>query len=158
MTDEARDARLLTKALRKVEDRAKELRWAEERPWTVKTHVWSEQGLAVVDLHDLNAKLATAVAAEVLEVAEKLRCGAVLLVVGVGRHSAGAPVLQGVVTKALSAGPYKVRMAARGRVALVVDPARAPAAATGGGDWLITAWWLFVLAALATVLARGCLA
>lgn len=142
------DAQLLIEALAEVEQRAKGLRWAAERPWRCKTHIRAEGGLAVVDLHDLNAKLGKLAAKHMLAAAPQLSCGALLAVVGVGRRSAGPPVLQGLVAKELSRGPYKVRMAAMGRIALITDPSVAPASAVGGADWGMRLWWLLVAAAI----------
>lgn len=140
-----------------VERDATELRWAEERPWKTSTHTWLEGAMVVVDLHDLNARLGGAAARAVCEVAETLSAGAVLFVVGVGRRSAGPPVLQRVVVKALADSPWRVRMAAHGRVALIVDASVAPAAATGAMGWGMTLWWLFVMGAALLALGRGCL-
>jgi hypothetical protein len=151
------DVERLRRALQPIEVRARDLRWADERPWKVKTHVWGEQDLGVVDLHDLNAKVARLAARAVEEVATDLDAGAVLFVVGVGRRSAGSPVLGTVVLKVLRDGPFRGRRAAHGRIALIVDPSRAPAAATGASGWGMTLLWLFFAAAVLAVLVNSCM-
>ncbi|MCO4744003.1 MAG: hypothetical protein KC912_04390 [Proteobacteria bacterium] len=151
------DLERVRRALRPIEERARDLRWADERPWRLKSHTWDEQGLAVVDLHDLNAKVGRLAATAVQDVAADLDSGAVLFVVGVGRRSAGPPVLGAVVLKVLHEGPFRGRRAAQGRVALISDASRAPAAATGGSGWGMTLLWLFFASAVFAVLVNSCL-
>lgn len=143
-------------ALAAVEVEARDLRWADERPWRVATHLRREDGLPVVDLHDLNARTARLAVQAVVEAAPELEVGAVLFVVGVGRHSAGRPVLGRVVLEVLADSPYGGRMGARGRVALILDPNAATGAALGGGGLGLVLWWGFVATCIAVVLLRGC--
>jgi hypothetical protein len=136
-----------------VEQTARQQRWDAERPWRTATHIWLEDLLPVVDLHDLGARPARRAAEVVAARAAELDAGAVVFVTGRGRHSAGQPVLGEVVQAALAArvaadgGSFGPRGA--GRIALVVDPERAPAAATGRlslGVWLLV--FSFAVAAL----------
>ncbi|MCK6505353.1 hypothetical protein L6R53_18455 [Myxococcota bacterium] len=137
----------LQRALRPVEREAAHLPWAEERRWTTSTHVWLEGGLPVVDLHDLGVQAARVAVDCVAEEAGSLEAGAVCFVTGVGRRSLGPPKLGRAVSAALGHvarqrgwrhGPLSA-----GRLVLIVDPARAPARATGRLGW---PFWAALLA------------
>ena len=54
MTQHPNDLDAVRHALTPIEDSARGLRWAEERPWTVQSHVWDDVGVVTIDLHDLN--------------------------------------------------------------------------------------------------------
>lgn len=127
-------------ALRPLQADARKQPWAKERPWRTRSHVACEGGLVVVDLHDLKAKLARRAVAAVLE-AGPPEAGALLFVVGQGRHSRGAGgVLGKVVTKELgkhcvSRPGWSVRLVGPARVAWITDRRRAPGSVTGGAGW-----------------------
>jgi hypothetical protein len=138
---------------------ARELRWAEERPWAVHTHVDWEGPLPVVDLHDLNARLSREALRLLLE--HPAEVGAVVLVHGRGRHTAGpTSVLRGVVHKELRRAcqrtpGWSYRLLGAGRTVWISDRARAPREATGGLSWWFWLWIaLIALAALAPLLVR----
>ena len=138
------DAARIASWLVDVEQTARKQRWDSERPWRTRTHVWLEDRLPVVDLHDLGASPARRAAEVVGARAAELDAGAVVFITGRGKRSAGLPVLGEVVSAALAA-----RVAADGgrfgpkgpgRLVLIVDEARAPRAATGKlslGVWLL---------------------
>jgi hypothetical protein len=137
----------LQRALRPVEREAADLPWADERRWTTSTHVWLEGGLPVVDLHDLGVQAARLAVDCVAREAAEIEAGAVCFVTGVGRRSLGPPKLGRAVGAALGHvarqrgwqhGPLSP-----GRLVLVIDPARAPARATGR---LGPLFWLALLA------------
>jgi hypothetical protein len=131
-------------ALRTLEAEADTLTWAKSRPWRVETHVFAQGALPVVDLHDLNAKLARQAVRAVLEFAEELEAGAVRFVVGRGRHSMGpggtlGKVVRKLLKRAVAERDWRFRSDAA-TLTLIVDPAKAPAAATGDlglGFWLM---------------------
>ena len=129
----------LAGALADIEEAAKKLRWASERPWRVDSHVWVEGGVATIDLHDLNADLAKRIVALSADLGEELESGAVRFITGWGRHSVGLPVLPGVVQGALvrleAERGWRMRMVGSGRYVLIVDETRAPRSALGGLDW-----------------------
>lgn len=83
----------LLRALREVEGEARELPWAHERAWRVETHVWTEEGVLVIDLHDLSVRLAELAVRQVGEVAGQLSVDRISFVTGVGRRSVGPPKL-----------------------------------------------------------------
>ncbi|MEZ4239171.1 MAG: hypothetical protein R3F59_24060 [Myxococcota bacterium] len=131
--------------LRGVEREAKGQAWAKERPWRRESHVWWEQGVPVVDLHDLGAALARQAVREVLEV--PAGAGAVVFVHGRGRHSVGPQVLAGVVAKELDRAcaetrGWRYRRIGAARTVWVSDPRRAPDWATGRWGPLVWAGWL----------------
>lgn len=131
------------KRLAPLEADARGQRWANERPWHTKTHVWSEDGVVVVDLHDLGAAIAKRAVQEVLA-AGPPGAGALLFVHGRGRHSpGGAQVLRGVVSKELKlacteAPAWSIRAVGAGRIAWITDRKRAPRSVTG--DWGLGSW------------------
>lgn len=141
------DVGILRKRLRSVQADATGLAWAKERPWRVSTHVFWQAEMPTVDGHDLNAKLMKRVLAEVLDVAPSLRTGAVLVVTGRGRHSLGAgsvlaQIVQGTLGRAAAEQGWHLTSWGPAAWVLVVDPAKAPRTATGGGGWGL--WLLFV--------------
>jgi hypothetical protein len=126
----------LAKRLAHVQESATQLPWAHERPWRVDTHLWTEDGVPTIDLHDLGTSLARKTVDEVAEAGDALATGAVRFITGRGRHSIGRAVLPDVVASALehhaSEHGWQVRGGRPGTIVLVTDPARAPNIATGG--------------------------
>ncbi len=129
-----------------VEEEARELPWADERPWRIRSHVRVERDLVLVDLHDLNARCARRAVRQVTAVGDDLERGAVTFVVGVGSHSIGPGVLGDVVARELrKLAPKKgwsYHPAGKGALVLVTDAAKAPPQATSGLGpffWLIAA-------------------
>ena len=138
-------------ALISVEAGARDLRWAEERPWAVQTHVWDDGGMIAVDLHDLNAGLTKSVISEITEFATELQAGGIVFITGQGRHSIGLPVLRQVVLGTLvrlerSKG-WRQRDIGPGRVLLVVNEDRVPARYREGTPlWVVVFFVVFLLA------------
>jgi hypothetical protein len=149
----------LRKVLEAHEDEARKQPWAKERPWTAKTHVWWENEVAVIDLHDLGAGLARKVVRDaVLEPAER---GAIVFVHGRGKHSlAKTQVLRGVLLKELEKvclehEHMSFRLAGSGRTVWVSDPKKAPRWAKGEwgpGVWL---WMLLLLGAVLAAMVQA---
>ena len=106
----------------------------------------------MVDLHDLNVKLALAAVDAVGSIAEMLDAGAVGFVTGRGHHSVVAPAMADAVRSRLGKiarrSGWSLGLARAGRFVLIVDPRRAPPAATGGINGFLWAFGaLFGLAA-----------
>lgn len=143
-----------TEAFAPIEVDARTLRWADERPWTVRTHLRVEDGVVVLDLHDLNARLAKQALDALIPLAETAESGAVVVVTGRGLHSRGGSVLPQLAHKRLLAAArhrgWRVTIPRAGRIALVADESRIP-------TWLQTGTspWTWVLLAL---IAAGILA
>ena len=136
MADDKSDDRRIRKRMDSIEREARSLRWAAERPWKRESHIWIEDGLPVVDLHDLNVKLARGAVRATVEIASELQCGAVCFITGRGRHSMGPPALRGMVASELrhacqESPAWSQRAGHAGRWMLITDPARAPRVATG---------------------------
>lgn len=135
-----------------MEDIARSQRWDAERPWRTDTHLWIEDGLLVVDLHDLGAKGTKALLRIAVALAHKpgLDGGAICFVTGRGRRSRGKPVLGELVGRRLlsaanDVAAWSVHPLGAGRVALVTDPDKAPARARnqlGIGFWLMVVGFL----------------
>ena len=145
------DLARVREALTSVETSAQDLRWAEERPWRVQTHVWDDGGMITVDLHDLNASLTKSVISVITEFATDLQAGGIVFVTGQGRHSIGLPVLRQVVLGTLvrlerSKG-WRQRDIGPGRVLLVVNEDRVPARYREGTPlWVVVFFVVFLLA------------
>jgi len=121
-----------------VEEAAKDLKWADARPWRRTTHLWIEKGVPVIDLHDLNVRLGKAVVAQADF--DAVAAGAVILVTGVGRHSMGSgsalrKAVSGKLGHRAAASGWELRPLGSGRLLLVTDAARAPGWASGGLGW-----------------------
>lgn len=147
------DVDRLRLALAEIERSAAELPWARERPWRARTHVWAEPGLPVIDLHDLDVRLAGLALACAAEVGDSLASGSICLVTGRGRHSIGGgklgPAVRSELRRLCADHGWEWRPGPPGRLLLIADRERAPAAATGrigAGTWLLLA--LFVAAAI----------
>lgn len=146
------DVEWLRESLAEVEEGARLLRWAAERPWRVQSHVRWAGDLPEVDLHDLDARHARDAVRAVAAV--RLDTGAVRFVTGRGRHSVGpGGVLGGVVRselkKLIQQHDWQFRPAGPARWVLLTNREKAPAAATGDlgwGFWILVA--LFAAAAL----------
>ena len=125
------DVEAVRDALGEVQARAVDLRWAEERPWRVESHVHDEFGVVTIDLHDLNAALTKRALRAVVALAEMLSGGGVIFITGQGRHSVGLPVLRRIVLGSLVRlerdRGWRVRDCGAGRILLIVDEARIPA-------------------------------
>jgi len=154
------DVTRLREALKPVEKAAKGLPWAKKRPWTVQTHVGIDRGVPIVDLHDLGTRTAEAVCDTVIREADALETGACFLITGVGRHSTGKAVLPSVVRTRMGAAcqerGWSLRIPRAGRFTVLIDPSKAPAAATGALGWVTWGWLLFVAAAAALVALNSC--
>ncbi|MCB9778857.1 MAG: hypothetical protein H6742_09860 [Alphaproteobacteria bacterium] len=144
----------LATALAPVQAHARGLRWARERPWRTDTHLWREGPLPVVDLHDLDAKTCKQALDGIVAVGAALDAGAVVLITGVGKHRPGGGALGQIVTGRLGMQAdergWQLAPKGRGRFVLIIDPARAPASATGR---LGPLFWLGAIAFAAAALA-----
>jgi hypothetical protein len=132
--------------------------WDAERPWRARTHVWEEDGVLVVDLHDLKLRLAKKAVDLVVAAAPELGHGAVIFVTGRGRHSVGKAVLPEAIASKLQAvvaehPGWQTRPGPAGRLVLVIDPALAPRHLQGGMSWLAAAVLLAVALAAAWLCA-----
>ncbi len=149
MSATGQDIEQLAAVLAPIEATARGQRWDRERPWRVETHLWVEEGLVVLDLHDLGAKGAKQAVRTVLALASDkgLASGAVAFVTGRGRRSAGNPVLKELVGRRLAAAAgdhadWSMHVVGAGRICLVTDPSKAPRKAQnslGWGFWLLVA-------------------
>ena len=150
------DVNTVRSVLSEVEDRATGLRWAEERPWRVESHVHDEFGVVTIDLHDLNAALTKRVLAAVIASSERLSGGGAIFITGHGRHSVGLPVLRNIVLGTLvrleRERGWRVRDCGAGRVLLVTDEARIPARFQGDMPLWIPVFFLVFGVALAWTL------
>ena len=152
MTAIEHDIRLLSDALKPIEQDAKGLHWAKERPWKCSSHLWPENGIPVIDLHDLNAKLTKRIIGCVRSETDALQTGGVVFVTGVGRHSVGLPVLRQVVQGSLLRlerdEGWRQRDGGGGRILLVMDEARIPSFWRAQTPWLATLFFVVFFAAL----------
>lgn len=129
------DTRQYRDLLTELEPLADDQPWADQRQWRTRSHVGTEGGVTVVDLHDLGAKLARRAVRQVLTA--RPTAGAVIFVHGRGRHTLGAgPVLKGVVTSELRRATAEdagvVRPLGAARTAWIADPEIAPRSVRGG--------------------------
>lgn len=156
MNHKPTDIDRLAESLQDVQERARGLRWAKERPWRLDTHLWFEEGIVVIDLHDLNAALAKRVLNCVSEVGETLACGGALVITGRGRHSVGVPVLRqaisGILRRMERDQGWRHRDVGGGRVLVVVDEGRIPGRYRAGMPVGINLFFVVFLVALASTL------
>ena len=109
---------------------AKQLPWADKRRWTFKTHLWFESDLLVVDLHDLNVKLARKVVKKLIRKAEKWDLGCICFVTGVGNHSEDKatirPMAIGILQDISDEKGWRLLSGTQGRLSVILDEDRAP--------------------------------
>lgn len=149
--DPSSDVRRIQHALSRIERDAKKLPWAKERRWKADTHVWGEDGLPVVDLHDLSVALGRKVTERVIKLT--IGTGAVSFVTGQGKNSVGPPQMKGAVSSILMKAVDKnegwsFRPDGPGRYVLIIDPDKAPRVAQTSlpvGFWLLIAAFLGAL-------------
>lgn len=146
------DAQHLSRVLERVQRDARKLMWHDERPWKTNTHVWAEGPMPVIDLHDLNVKLARRCVDKARKM--QLKSGAVCFVTGVGNNSIGPPKLKQTVHGMLASAcekneDWSFRSDGPGRYVLITDPERAPAAVQTS---LPSGFW-FLIAAIAAAIA-----
>jgi len=140
MSDYPKDLKTVYKILKSVEERAKALPWARKRPWKRGTHVWYEYDLLVVDLHDLNTKLAKDTLSRFVDAAEDFDTGAICFVTGIGKHSAGGfsknreMVIKSLQKLARKKENWSIYSQGNGRIVLVFNKEAAPKSATGKLD------------------------
>jgi len=145
------DLTRVREALVSVEEGARDLRWADDRPWHPESHVWNDDGMITIDLHDLNAALTKSVVAVVAGFVLELQSGGIIFVSGKGRHSIGLPVLRQVVLGALirleRTHGWRQRDIGPGRVLLVVNEDRVPSRYREGTPvWVMLFFVVFLLA------------
>ncbi len=116
-----------------IPKKAKQLPWADRDCWTFKTHLWIDDNVLFVDLHDLSVPLARQVVQKSLKAKIAKHVAAVCLITGQGKNSADGPKILPVAmdiaqTQANKRG-WKVHTQP-GRVYVVCDPEHAPVAVT----------------------------
>ncbi|MFT5683690.1 MAG: hypothetical protein ACI8RZ_004622 [Myxococcota bacterium] len=149
--DPSGDVRRIQHALNRIERDAKKLPWSKERPWKTDTHVWAEDGLPVVDLHDLSVSLGRKVTDRVIKLT--IGTGAVSFITGQGNHSVGPAQLKGAVSSILMKAVdnhdgWSFRPDGPGRYVLITDPSKAPRVAQTSlpvGFWILVAGFLAAL-------------
>jgi hypothetical protein len=158
--DQKDDLALLRNLLAEISIDAKRLPWAATQPWKESTHIWMEKGLPVVDLHDLNAKLAKRVVRKTLRKAGDLEAGALCIITGIGRNSIGEATLRNIsidiIGKAASENGWGFHPMGPGRLVLVVDEERAPPSATGRLSKTFMFWVYVFILLLFGFLFRSC--
>ena len=142
-------------ALREIEEPARRLPWAAERPWRAETHTWVEGALVVVDLHDLSVRLAL----RVVGCLDDDRLDAVCLITGRGKHMGGHSRLRRAVGEALvllaERRGWATWSGSPGRIMIAVDPSEMPSEPT---SWmLVLVGALVVVGVLALSPVAGCI-
>ena len=150
------DVSRIQEQLIRVERDAKKLPWAAERPWTRQTHVWWENDMPIVDLHDLGVSLGRKSVRQVGRIAGKLESGAVCFVTGVGKNSMGPSKMRAATQSVLGDMTDKkdgwwFRPLGPGRFVLITDEDKAPRAAKGELGPLFWGGVIFFLVLLVTM-------
>ena len=137
MNEASPDFLHLCSILKNVEERSKILKWSKSRPWRRNTHIWYESELLVIDLHDLNAKLAKETIYQCLDTLDTFETGALCFITGMGKNSPGnfaknrKMVLELLQKKAQKNESWSIHSPGMGRIVLVFNPEKAPRSATG---------------------------
>ena len=137
MNEVSPDVIHLFSILEQIEERSKVLKWSKTRPWRRSTHIWYESELLVVDLHDLNTKLAKETVHQCLNTLNAFETGALCFVTGMGKNSPGnfaknrKMVMNLLRKKARNEESWSIHSPGMGRITLVFNQERAPRSATG---------------------------
>ena len=117
-----------------IEDKASRLPWSNLRRWTFETHLWVEQSMLVIDLHELNVKLAKQVIRKTCQIATSMDYACICFVTGQGNKSEGKakirPMAIEVVGEIALKKGWKITSGTQGRLAIILDEERAPAVVT----------------------------
>ena len=154
------DIDFLQSQLTQIAVEARKLPWYKERPWSTDSHVWREKGVPIIDLHDLNTRLARKVIKATGRKVGELETGCLCYVTGVGSHSMGdspiAKMATGILSDIASHNKWGFHPLGPGRLVIISDPEKAPDAATGklGRIWWVGIAFFFVL--FFFVLLRSC--
>jgi len=109
---------------------AKQLPWADQRAWTLKTHLWLEHDMLVIDLHDLSVKLANKVIKKICRKADKWDVGCICFVTGVGKNSEDKakirPMAIGLLQDISDQKGWELLSGTQGRLSVILDEQRAP--------------------------------
>ena len=141
--------------------KAQRLPWGDIRRWTFKTHLWIEQEddkiLVVIDLHDLNVKIARDVVYQSIKKMSTL-VGAICFITGKGNHSAGGPKIlpMAIDISQNQADKNGWRVQSQpGKVFVIYDESKAPTIVTGELSRTIV-WGVYLFfALLAMILIRA---
>ncbi len=85
--------------LHPIEEAAALLPWADERPWTIASHVRRDRGVLTVDLHELDLKQSRIVVEHIIASREWL--GRIRIVTGRGLNSKSGPKIRPMVIERL---------------------------------------------------------
>ena len=78
--------------LHPIEESATSLPWADERPWTISSHVRRDRGVLSVDLHDLDLNQSKTILE--LIIGSRAWLGRVRIITGRGLHSKSVPKIR----------------------------------------------------------------
>jgi len=145
MSDYPNDIQVMFSKLKSIEERAKSLRWSDKRPWKRKTHIWYEHDLLILDLHDLNSKLAKESVKRCVQSVKNFETGALCFITGIGKHSAGGfsknseMILKLLNKLSKKQEEWEIHSHGMGRLVLVFNKEKAPKRAKGRIDPTIKA-------------------
>lgn len=139
------DIAVIRSQLGRVERDARRLMWAKERPWKVGSHVWGEDFMPVVDLHDLSVNLGKKTVDRITNAAPNLKSGAVSFITGQGKNAIGPgqmkPAIASALRSACERNPrWSFRPDGPGRYVLILDPDKAAPQALSSlpqGFWIL---------------------
>ena len=117
-----------------IPKKAKNLPWAQQSPWSFKSHMWmDDDNVLTIDLHDLSVPLARQVVTKTLKNLDSTDLSAVCLITGQGKNSSDGPkILPATIEIARNQSNkrgWDVHMQP-GRVYVVLDPTHAPKSVT----------------------------
>ena len=160
MGQDDQDLVLIRDQLWEVESKAKRLSWAKDRPWKPSTHVWIEEDLTIIDLHDLSVKLALSVVRTTCRFSKKLQSSAICFVTGAGNKSVtGAKIRPAVITELehkCSDKDWEFFPHGLGRIVLIFDRENAPKSLSGKTPFVVKFGGLAFLIFLFVLLFRSC--
>jgi len=117
-----------------MERKAERMPWANQRKWTFSTHLWEEPEMLVVDLHDLNVKLAKETIRKILRMAPSLGYACICFVTGQGNKSDGKekirPMAIDVAGEISQQKGWRISSGTQGRLSVILNEDRAPAVVT----------------------------
>ena len=85
--------------LHPVEESASSLPWADERPWTIASHVRRDRGVLSIDLHDLDLKQSRVIIESIISSRDWI--GRIRIITGRGLHSKTVPKIRPMVIESL---------------------------------------------------------
>ena len=142
-----------------MEEKASRLPWANVRQWKFQTHMWEEGSMLVLDLHDLNVKLAKEVIKKTCQIASSMEYACICFVTGQGNKSEDKAKIRPMAIEVLGEisqrKGWRISSGTQGRVTIILDEDNAPPVVTNKLSSTVVVGIYLFLGIIVFLLLRG---